>query len=68
MGEIDSESVPPEIEWKTSERWSPPEVSGFVHELRTLRDEREKALSEFLAQEETLNAHLKLAIQKATDL
>lgn len=65
VAEVDSDSVPPEVEWKTSERWSPPEVSGFVQDLRSLRDEREKALAEFEAREEALNAHLKLATQKA---
>lgn len=65
VAEIDPASVPPDIEWKTSERWSPPEVSGIVRDLETLRDERDKALAEFHAREETLNARLTLAAQRA---
>ncbi|UKA52227.1 hypothetical protein LFT48_21990 (plasmid) [Arthrobacter sp. FW305-123] len=65
VAEIDPESVPPEIEWKTSERWAPPEVSGFVRDLQSLQYERAKALTDFQDREEALNAQLKLAAQKA---
>ncbi len=65
VADIDPDSVPPDVEWKTSQRWSPPEVSGFAHELQALSDEREQALSELHDREEALNAQLKLAAQKA---
>jgi hypothetical protein len=62
---IDPDSVPPDMEWKTSTRWSPPEVSGFVHDLQTLRDEHERAISEFQAQQQALNEQVKQAAERA---
>jgi hypothetical protein len=65
VADIDPDSVPPDIEWKTSERWSPPEVSGFVQDLQALRDEHERTMSEFQGREQALNEHLKQAAQRA---
>lgn len=62
---IDPDSVPPEIEWKTSERWSPSEVSGLVKDLRTLRHEHEQAMHEFQAREQALKDQLEDAAERA---
>lgn len=62
---IDPVSVPPEIEWKTSERWSPPEVSGLVKDLHTLRQEHERAMHEFQAREQALKHRLEDAAERA---
>ncbi|WP_157407742.1 hypothetical protein [Arthrobacter sp. ZBG10] len=65
VAEIDPVSVPPEAEWKTSERWSPPEVGGFIRAIQTVKDERERAMFEFHAREQALNGDLNLAVQRA---
>lgn len=65
VADIDPTSVPPETEWKTSERWSPPEVGGFIRDIQTVKAEREKALSEFQTKEQALGDGLKLAVQRA---
>lgn len=65
VASIDPDSVPPELEWKTSERWSSPEVSGLVKDLQTLKQEHEKALHEFLAREQALKDQLKDAAAQA---
>jgi hypothetical protein len=62
---IDPDSVPPEIEWKSSERWAPPEVSKFVNDLHALRQEREQVMREFQAQEQALKDHLEESVKRA---
>lgn len=64
---IDPGSVPPDTEWKTSERWSPPEVSGFLQDLQALTDEHAKAISEFQGRELALNEQLKQAARRADE-
>lgn len=67
VGDVDSESVPPDLEWKTSERWSPPEVSERMHELETLRREHEEAVVEFQRREQATEALLKESGRRADE-
>lgn len=62
---VDPNSVPSEIEWKSSERWSPPEVSDFVKDLHMLRQEHEQAMCVFQVQEQALKDQLEDAAKRA---
>lgn len=67
VAEIDPDTVPPETEWKTSERWASPKVSRHVRDLKALKDEREAAFSEFRAREAALTEDLKIAAKEADE-
>jgi hypothetical protein len=65
VGQADPVVVPPEVEWKTSERWAPPEVSKIVKDLESLRDEYEKTVAELEARKQALTAQLGEAARRA---
>lgn len=65
VGAIDPGSVPPEIEWKTSAQWSPPEVSGVVEDLQRLRQEHQEAIRMFHDREQALKDQLEDATKRA---
>ncbi|MEV8085013.1 hypothetical protein [Pseudarthrobacter oxydans] len=58
VGNVDPDSVPPNLDWKTSERWSPPELSRHVVDLGALRQAHEEALKEFQRREQELQAQV----------
>lgn len=65
VARADPDSVPPEVEWKTSEQWSPPEVATVAMDLQTLREEQKRLLQQFRAREQALMAELAAASQEA---
>ncbi|WP_155854535.1 MULTISPECIES: hypothetical protein [Micrococcaceae] len=58
VGNVDSDSVPPDLDWKTSARWSPPEVSQHISDLQALRQAHQEALTEFQRREQEIQAQL----------
>lgn len=67
VGDVDSDSVPPDLEWKTSDRWSPPEVSKHVGDLQALRQAHEEALKEFERRKQEIQALLEESTRLADE-
>jgi hypothetical protein len=67
VGDVDPESVPPDLDWKTSERWSPPEVSKHVGDLQGLRQDHEAAVTEFQRREQEIKAQLEESTRLADE-
>jgi hypothetical protein len=67
VGNVDPDSVPPDLDWKTSERWSPPELSKHVGDLQALRQSHEEALKEFQRREQELQAQLEESTRLADE-
>lgn len=58
VGNVDPDSVPPDVDWKSSARWSPPEVSKHVGDLQALRQAHEEALTKFQRREQEIQVQL----------
>ncbi|MCY1676850.1 hypothetical protein OVA06_19455 [Pseudarthrobacter sp. SL88] len=67
VGDVDSDSVPPDLEWKTSDRWSPPEVSKHVGDLQAVRQAHDEALREFERREQEIQARLEESTRLADE-
>ncbi|WP_247041379.1 hypothetical protein [Arthrobacter rhizosphaerae] len=67
VGNVDSDSVPPDLEWKTSQRWSPPEVSKHLGDLQGLRQAHEEAVTEFQRREQEIQAQLEESTRLADE-
>ena len=67
VGKVDPNSVPPDVEWKTSVRWSPPEVRKHIADLQELRHAHEDAVVEFHRSEQEIQAHLKESTRVADE-
>jgi hypothetical protein len=67
VGNVDPDSVPPDLDWKISERWSPPEVSKHVGDLQALRQAHEEALKEFHRREQEIQAQLEESTRLADE-
>lgn len=67
VGNVDPGTVPPDLDWKTSARWSPPEVRKHVCDLRALRQAHEEALKEFERREQEIQAQLEESTRLADE-
>ncbi|WP_143264709.1 hypothetical protein [Arthrobacter sp. 49Tsu3.1M3] len=67
VGNVDPDSVPPDVDWKSSARWSPPEVSKHVGDLQALRQAHEEALTEFQRREQEIQAQLEESTRLADE-
>lgn len=65
VGNVDPDSVPPDLDWKTSSRWSPREVTKHVVDLQALRQAHEEAVTEFQQRERELQAQLEQSTRLA---